>query len=50
MPEQVFKSPGFFDREIDLSARTVAPSGVPAGIVGASVRSSIRANYIGHFQ
>ena len=36
MPEQVFKSPGFFDREIDLTARTVAPSGVPAGIIGTS--------------
>jgi hypothetical protein len=38
MAEQIFKSPGFFDREIDLSARTVAPSGVPAGIVGAAVK------------
>jgi hypothetical protein len=38
MPEQVFKFPGFYDREIDLSARTVAPSGVPAGVVGASVK------------
>jgi hypothetical protein len=38
MPEQVFKFPGFFDREIDLTARTVSPVGVPAGVVGASVK------------
>lgn len=38
MPEQVFKFPGFFDREIDLTARTVSPIGVPAGVVGASVK------------
>lgn len=38
MPEQVFKSPGFYDREIDLSARVVAPSGTPAGIGGAAIK------------
>ncbi len=38
MPEQTFKSPGFFDREIDLSARIESPSGVPAGVIGTSLR------------
>jgi len=38
MPEQVFNFPGYFDREIDLTARTVTPVGVPAGVVGASVK------------
>ncbi len=36
MSDQIFKSPGFYDREIDLSARTVEPSGIPAAIVGTS--------------
>jgi hypothetical protein len=36
MAEQLFKFPGFFDREIDLTAVTSGPVGVPAGIVGAS--------------
>lgn len=38
MPEQVFKSPGFYDREIDLSARVVSPSGTPAGVAGAAIK------------
>jgi len=36
MAEQVFRSPGFFEREIDLSERTSEITGVPAGIVGTS--------------
>lgn len=38
MADQTFKSPGFFDREIDLSSRVVEPSGTPAAIIGASVK------------
>lgn len=38
MAELTFKSPGFFDREIDLSTRTVEPSGTPAAIVGTSLK------------
>lgn len=37
MAEQTFRSPGFFDSEIDASARQEqAPSGTPAGIIGTS--------------
>lgn len=37
MSEQTFKSPNFYEREIDLSAPTiVGPIGVPAGIIGTS--------------
>ena len=36
MSEQTFRSPGFFDKEVDLSAKVVSPSGVPAGIIGTS--------------
>jgi hypothetical protein len=36
MSEQTFRSPGFFEREIDLSARQVSVSGVPAGFVGTA--------------
>lgn len=36
MAEQVFRSPGFFEREIDLSQRQLSPSGIPAGIVATS--------------
>jgi len=37
MPEQTFRSPNFFEREIDLSAPNVGgPTGVPAGIIGTS--------------
>jgi len=35
MAEQVFRSPNFYEREIDLSAPTTAgPVGTPAGIIG----------------
>ena len=36
MAEQTFKSPGFFEQEIDLSERQQSPSGVPAGIIGTA--------------
>jgi len=36
MAEQVFRSPGFFETEIDLSERESEITGVPAGIIGAS--------------
>lgn len=37
MSEQTFKSPNFYEREIDLSAPAVTgPSGVPAGVIGTS--------------
>ena len=36
MAEQIFKSPGFFEREIDLSQTQTSVSGVPAGIVGTA--------------
>ena len=36
MAEQTFRSPGFFDREIDLTERQVTPTGVPAGVIGTS--------------
>ena len=36
MTEQVFRSPGFFPREIDQSFQVSAPSGVPAGIIGTA--------------
>ena len=38
MAEQTFRSPGFFEREIDLSAREAEPTGTPAGVVGTSQR------------
>jgi len=38
MAEQTFRSPGFFEQEIDLSARKVAPTGTPAGVIGTSQR------------
>ena len=38
MAEQTFRSPGFFEQEIDLSARQVSPVGTPAGIIGSSDR------------
>ena len=34
--EFTFRSPGFFEREIDLTARVQAPIGTPAGIVGTA--------------
>jgi len=36
MSSQLFKFPGFFSTEIDLTATTVSPTGVPAGIIGAA--------------
>ena len=36
MAEQTFKSPGFFEREIDLSQRETEITGVPAGVAGTS--------------
>jgi len=37
MPEQTFKSPNFYEREIDLSAPTISgPVGVPAAVIGTS--------------
>ena len=36
MAEQTFRSPGFFEREIDLSQRESEIVGVPAGIVGTA--------------
>jgi hypothetical protein len=36
MPEQVFRSPGYYDKEIDLSARVAQPLGVPYTLIGAS--------------
>jgi hypothetical protein len=38
MSEQTFRSPGFFEQEIDLSAREAAPIGVPAGIAGTTLK------------
>lgn len=37
MAEQTFKSPNFYEREIDLSAPTITgPVGVPAAVIGTS--------------
>ena len=36
MPEQTFRSPGFFEQEIDLSARQGTTLGIPAGVIGSS--------------
>ena len=37
MPEQTFKSPNFYEREIDLSApRVTGPVGVPAAVIGTA--------------
>lgn len=36
MPEQTFRSPGFFEQEIDLSARSSSPLGIPAGVIGTA--------------
>lgn len=38
MSEQTFRSPGFFEQEIDLSAREAASIGVPAGIASTSLK------------
>ena len=36
MAEQTFRSPGFFEREIDLTQRTTEIVGVPAGVIGTA--------------
>lgn len=36
MTEQTFRSPGFFEREIDLSQRTEQTLGIPAGVIGTA--------------
>jgi hypothetical protein len=37
MAEQIFRSPNFYEREIDLSTPTVGgPIGVPAGVIGTA--------------
>jgi len=36
MSEQTFRSPGFFEQEIELTAPGAAPSGIPGGIIGAA--------------
>ncbi len=36
MAEQTFRSPGFFDQEIDLSGVQVSSAGVPAGVIGTA--------------
>lgn len=36
MAEQIFKAPGFFDREIDLTVEVQSPAGIPAGVIGTS--------------
>lgn len=39
MAEQTFRSPGYFDTELDLSVRQeLGPAGVPAGLIGASTK------------
>ncbi|MBG17531.1 MAG: hypothetical protein CMB77_04185 [Euryarchaeota archaeon] len=38
MAEQTFRSPGFFEREIDLAARRQTVSGVPGGVIGTSAK------------
>lgn len=36
MAEQIFKAPGFFDREIDLTVEVQSPTGIPGGVIGTS--------------
>ena len=36
MAEQVFRSPGFFEREIDLAPQVKKPTGTPAAIIGTA--------------
>ena len=36
MAEQTFRSPGFFEREIDATARETSIVGTPAGVVGTA--------------
>lgn len=37
MAENTFKSPGFFEREIELTAQKQQPLGTPAGVIGSSM-------------
>lgn len=36
MSEQIFRSPGFFEREVDLTQRSAKLEGIPAGVIGTS--------------
>ena len=36
MSEQTFRSPGFFEQEIELTAPGTQPTGVPGGLIGAA--------------
>ena len=36
MSEQIFRSPGFFEREVDLTQRSARLEGIPAGVIGTS--------------
>lgn len=38
MADQIFKTPGFYPREIDLSRTSQQPTGVPAGVIGSSLK------------
>jgi len=38
MPETVLKAPNYFDREFDLTERTVPVGGIPATIIGGAVK------------
>tara|TARA_Y100000310_G_scaffold319659_1_gene375194 strand:+ start:8620 stop:11664 length:3045 start_codon:yes stop_codon:yes gene_type:complete len=38
MAEQVFRSPGFFPREIDVPFRAAAPTGPSCGVIGTSLK------------
>lgn len=38
MASQIYKFPGFFDKEIDLTQEVQAPIGTPAGVIGMSER------------
>ena len=36
MAETTFRSPGFFEQEIDLSQEKSSPVGTPAGVIGTA--------------
>ena len=36
MAEQTFRSPGFFEQEVDLTQRVQGPLGTPAGVIGTA--------------
>ena len=36
MSEQTFRSPGFFEQEIELTAPGAQPTGIPGGLIGAA--------------